>query len=89
MMVFGVISRRRSRSFLSQPARGGSRMTVWLGSMKERQSSDLARKAFGEFEYLFLARGMMVRFCALREAPFVSPPSSSPSLRVSAAIARS
>lgn len=46
MMVSGEISKRRLMSFLSQPARGGSRMTVWLGSMKERQSSDLARKAF-------------------------------------------
>ena len=46
MSFSGLTSRSFSINFLSQPARGGSRMTVSSGSIYLRASSDFARTGF-------------------------------------------
>ena len=49
MIFSGTSSRSFSISFLSQPARGGSRMTVSSGEIKERASSDFERTGVAVF----------------------------------------
>ena len=68
-MVSGWTALRRSINLASQPARGGSRMTVWPGWMKSVTSSDLAK---------------MARVCLRSEVPFGTRSSLGPSLRARA-----
>lgn len=55
MIFMGFTSFSLSINFLSQPARGGSRMTVWSGSILFNMFSDLSKieKTFFKFFALF------------------------------------
>ena len=49
MIFSGFTERSFSIKAFSQPARGGSRMTVWSGSIKDKASSDLEKMGRRQF----------------------------------------